>query len=252
MWSPRQAIELFHLVFVSHLGRRVDKSLFAIKEGCNLRFFCRSIRYSEDIDFDIRTMSRATLAKNVDALLRSEAFARELRTKQIEVEHVTSAKQTEATQRWKIGIRHAGGTTLPTKVEFSRRGGLGAGAVLEPVDPELVHAYEIFPILAQHYPRESALRQKIEALSGRAVPQARDIFDIKLLLDGGAGKGPLPAEIAAKLSRAVENAMGVGFDDFAGQVTAYLSAEYQEYFGSRRVWEELQLEVVGALERLRP
>ena len=31
MWSEGQAIELFHLIFVAHLGRRVDKALFAIK-----------------------------------------------------------------------------------------------------------------------------------------------------------------------------------------------------------------------------
>jgi len=74
MWSERQAIELFHLVFVAHLGRRVDKALFAIKGGCNLRFYCRSIRYSEDIDFDIRTMAKATLANNVDTILASPAF----------------------------------------------------------------------------------------------------------------------------------------------------------------------------------
>src|SRR5471030_1330285 len=94
MWSDRQAIELFHLIFVVHLGRRVDKALFAIKGGCNLRFFCRSIRYSEDIDFDIHTMATATLANNVDTILASTPFAQALRAKQIEVEHFTSAKQT--------------------------------------------------------------------------------------------------------------------------------------------------------------
>ena len=55
MWTERQAIEIFHLSFIAQLGRRVDKALFAIKGGCNLRFYCRSIRYSEDIDIDIRT-----------------------------------------------------------------------------------------------------------------------------------------------------------------------------------------------------
>ena len=31
-------------------GAHVDKSLFALKGGCNLRFFLKSIRYSENID----------------------------------------------------------------------------------------------------------------------------------------------------------------------------------------------------------
>jgi len=252
MWSERQAIELFHLGFVAHLGRRVDKALFAIKGGCNLRFYCRSIRYSEDIDFDIRTMATATLANNVDSILASSAFAQALRAKQIEVEHVTSAKQTDTTQRWKIGIRLAGGSAIPTKIEFSRRRGLDQGHLLEPVDAELVRTYELYPVLAQHYSREAAFRQKIGALSHRTVTQARDIFDLKLLLDSGAGKEKLPANTATEIPKAIENAMTIGFDEFSGQVRAYLAADYQEYYGSRKVWEGLQQEVVSALEQRQP
>jgi predicted nucleotidyltransferase component of viral defense system len=250
MWSERQAIELFHLVFVAHLGRRVDKALFAIKGGCNLRFFCKSIRYSQDIDFDIRTMAKATLENNVNTILQSPAFAQALRAKQIEVEHVTSAKQTDTTQRWKIGIRLAGGPAIPTKVEFSRRRGLNDEHLLEPVDAELVRTYELYPVLAQHYSREAALRQKIGALSRRTEPQARDVFDIKLLLDGGAGREKLPADIAAEIPRAIENAMSIGFDEFFGQVRAYLTADYQEYYGSRKVWEAMHHAVIDTLESL--
>jgi predicted nucleotidyltransferase component of viral defense system len=249
MWSVRQAIEIFHLVFVAHLGRRVDKALFAIKGGSNLRFFCRSIRYSEGIDLDIRTMARATLEKNVDALLKSAAFIQALRVKQVDIEHVTSAKQTETTQRWKIGLRIGGGSAVPTKIEFSRRLGLDNGYLLEPVDAELVRVYELYPILAQHYSREAAFRQKIAALSRRTVTQARDIFDLKLLLDGGAGQERLPADVRAEIPRAIENGMSVGFDEFSGRVRAYLAADYQDYYGERKVWEALQHEVISALEQ---
>jgi predicted nucleotidyltransferase component of viral defense system len=252
MFSERQAIELFHLVFVAHLGRRVDKALFAIKGGCNLRFYCRSIRYSEDIDFDVRTMATATLAHNVAKILASPAFVQALRAKQIEVEHVTPAKQTSTTQRWKIGIRVAGGSAIPTKIEFSRRHGLDDGHLLEPVDAELVGAYGLYTILAQHYSREAALRQKIGALCSRTVTQARDIFDLKQLLDGGAGKEKLPTEVAVEIPRAIANAVSIGFDEFSGQVVAYLAPEYQEYYGSRKVWEALQHQVVRALEQHRP
>jgi predicted nucleotidyltransferase component of viral defense system len=239
-------------MFVAHLGRRVDKALFAIKGGCNLRFYCRSIRYSEDIDFDIRTIAKATLANNVDTILASPALRQALRVKQIEIEHVTSAKQTETTQRWKIGIQLASGPAIPTKVEFSRRRGLDEGHLLEPVDTDLVRTYEVYPVLAQHYSREAAFRQKIAALSRRTVTQARDIFDLKLLLDGGAGKEKLPEDVAAEIPRAIENAMTIGFDEFSGQVRAYLAADYQEYYGSRKVWESLQQEVIGALEQCQP
>jgi predicted nucleotidyltransferase component of viral defense system len=252
MWTERQAIEVFHLIFVAHLGRRVDKALFAIKGGCNLRFFCRSIRYSEDIDFDIRTMGTGTLANNVDTILASSAFRQVLRAKLIEVEHVTSAKQTDTTQRWKLGIRLAGGPTIPTKIEFSRRRGLDSGHQLEPVDPVLIRTYQLYPVLSQHYSLEASFRQKIGALSRRTVTQARDIFDLKLLLDAGAGQEKLPKDIAAEIPKAVENAMTIGFDEFSGQVRAYLAADYQEYYGTKKVWEMLQQQVVDALEGRHP
>jgi predicted nucleotidyltransferase component of viral defense system len=250
MWSERQSIELFHLIFVAHLGRRVDKALFAIKGGCNLRFYCRSIRYSEDIDFDIRTIAPITLAGNVDSILKSQVFGQALQAKQIEIEHATKTKQTETTQRWKLGIRTAGRPAIPTKIEFSRRHSLEDDHLLEAVDAELTRTYELFPVLAQHYSREAAFRQKIRALGLRKVTQARDIFDLKLLLDGGAGKEKAPAKVAREMPRAIENAMAIGFDEFSGQVLAYLTADYQEYYGSRKVWETLQNEVIGALERL--
>jgi predicted nucleotidyltransferase component of viral defense system len=252
MWTERQVIEIFHLVFVAHLGRRVDKALFAIKGGCNLRFFCRSIRYSEDIDFDIQTMATGTLANNVDTILASPAFTQTLRVKQIEVEHVTSAKQTDTTQRWKVGIRLTGGPTIPTKIEFSRRRGLDDGHQLEAVDPELIRTYQLSPVLSQHYSLEAAFRQKIGALSRRTVTQARDIFDLKLLLDAGAGHEKLPKGLTAEVPKAIENAMTIGYDEFSGQVRAYLAADYQEYYGTKKVWEKLQQQVVDALEQRQP
>jgi predicted nucleotidyltransferase component of viral defense system len=249
MWSDRQAIELFHLVFMVHLGKRVDKSLYALKGGCNLRFFCKSIRYSEDIDFDIRTMARTTLEGNVDTILASPALAQDLRSKKIVIEHVTSAKQTDTTQRWKLGIRVNGGAALPTKIEFSRRKGLDPDHRLEAVDADLVRTYQLYPVLAQHYSVEMAFRQKIVALSRRPETQARDLFDLKLLIDGGAGRQELNAPTKAEIAPAIANALSLGFDEFSGQVRAYLLPEYFDYYG-RKVWEELQEGVMARLEAL--
>jgi predicted nucleotidyltransferase component of viral defense system len=53
MDSPVRTVEQFHLLFLAQLGRRVDKGLFVLKGGCNLRFFHGSIRYSEDMDLDL-------------------------------------------------------------------------------------------------------------------------------------------------------------------------------------------------------
>jgi hypothetical protein len=46
--------------------------------------------------------------------------------------------------------------------------------------------------------------------------------------------------------------MTIGFDEFSGQVRAYLAADYQDYYGSRKVWEALQQQVVDALEMRQP
>jgi hypothetical protein len=56
----------------------------------------------------------------------------------------------------------------------------------------------------------------------------------------------------AEIPRAIENAMTIGFDEYSGQVGAYLAADYQDYYRTRKVWEELQHEVVSALEQRQP
>jgi hypothetical protein len=53
-----QAVEQFHLLFLTQLGARFDKKLYALKGGCNLRFFWKSIRYSEGMDLDVREPAR--------------------------------------------------------------------------------------------------------------------------------------------------------------------------------------------------
>ena len=53
MRNDPQTIEIFHLLFLRAFGARVDKSLFALKGGCNLRFFLKSILYSEYMDLNI-------------------------------------------------------------------------------------------------------------------------------------------------------------------------------------------------------
>jgi hypothetical protein len=50
-----------------------------LKGGSNLRFFFRSVRYSEDIDFDVIVVAKGTLKKKVDRLLRSPTVIAPLR-----------------------------------------------------------------------------------------------------------------------------------------------------------------------------
>lgn len=250
MWSERESIEVFHLLFLRAFGARVGRDLYALKGGCNLRFFHKSVRYSEDMDLDIRTMSVATLRNNVDRVLESRPFLQTLRAQKIEIERTSRPKQTETTQRWKIGLRTgAVGAEVPTRIEFSRRP-VDRDVVLEPVDPEIIHRYRLYPVLVQHYTAPAAFAQKVAALALRSETQARDIFDLKLLLDAGANVVPASRDTLARLPRAIDNAMTSGYEAFAGQVLAYLEPEYQEHYRPRVVWEQLQQQVVDALEAL--
>jgi predicted nucleotidyltransferase component of viral defense system len=252
MWTERQAIEIFHLHFLRSFSARVDKALFALKGGCNLRFYHRSIRYSEDMDLDIRTMAPATLRSNVETVLAANSLRQALRAQQLELAGFSSPKQTQTTQRWKIRLRLlTPQATIPTKIEFSRRA-LDQGLALAAVEPELIRAYRMYPVLVQHYGAAAAFAQKISALAQRTQTQARDIFDLKLLVDGGAAATPLRKAQLEQLPRAIDNAMSIGFEEFVGQVVAFLEPEHQAEFGDRASWETLQEQVVDTLRGLAP
>ena len=251
MWTERQTIEIFHLLFLRAFGARVDKALFSLKGGCNLRFFLKSIRYSEDMDLDIQTMAVGTLQNNVNRLLVEPGFLQGLRVQGIELVKTAQPKQTQTTQRWKLALRNTeSGAEVPTKIEFSRRG-LDDEKVVETVDAAIIRTYRLYPVIVQHYTVHAALAQKVSALALREQVQSRDVFDLKLLMDAGGAERPLPATAAANLTAAIANALAVDYDAFAGQVLAYLEPEYQEHYGNRQAWNELQEQVVNGLEVLR-
>src|SRR6266481_6872241 len=89
-----QAVEQFHLLFLTQLGARFDKKLYALKGGCNLRFFWKSIRYSKDIDFDVHTIVKETLQNNIRRILEGPALTQTLRAARIQVTHISEPKQT--------------------------------------------------------------------------------------------------------------------------------------------------------------
>ncbi|OGV71555.1 MAG: hypothetical protein A3K19_09355 [Lentisphaerae bacterium RIFOXYB12_FULL_65_16] len=245
--SVQQSVELFHLLLLSFLGKKTDKSRYALKGGCNLRFFFGSPRYSEDMDIDVANVPVHVVQDTVGGILDSNPFRQALRVYRVDVEHVTEHKQSETTQRWKLGLLTPGtAQVVPTKVEFSRRG-LRGGAVLGSVSPTLVQGYGLPPIMAPHYPGDVALLQKIEALATRSVPQARDIFDLHLLLSRERAQaiGSLKPDVkeAARL-----RSLDLSFDDFKGQVLAYLDPNDRAAYDSPAAWDAMQLSVLEMLE----
>lgn len=191
---------------------RLELTIFSLKGGCDLRFYFKSIRYSEDLDLDIQTMAPGTLQNNASRLLEAPAFVQSLRTQGIEMARSTEPKQTATTQRWELAQRITEtGTEAPTKIEFSRRG-LDDERPLEPVDAGTIRTYHLYPVIVRHYAVHTAFAQKVSALALREQVQSRDVFDLKLLLDAGGSEMPLAAPVVAQLAAAITNAMAVDYD----------------------------------------
>ncbi len=249
-YNPKQSVELFHLLFLEQLGRKLDKKLCALKGGCNLRFFFKSIRYSEDIDLDVQIIAKETLRSKVNGILNSIQFKQILQTRKISINAFNEPKQTDTTQRWKLTLKtQTSQILLPTKIEFSRRG-LDSDVQFSSIDPLILHEYALPPILVNHYSREMAIEQKINALIHRSQTQARDIFDLYLLMSTGQLPTLTDNKLISKLDIAKENAISMNFKDFKGQVLAYLPEEYQRQYDNESVWETIVTSVITALGSL--
>lgn len=251
--TVRQSTELFHLVFLRALvAKGEDKGLIALKGGCNLRFFFGSVRYSENMDLDVVVIAKETLKNKVDRLLRSPAVTAPLKTHGLTLVETSAPNQTETTQRWKVGLQRAG-DELPirTKVEFSRRDDI-EGSRYEAANREVLRPYGLTPVLAAHYMTATAIRQKLHALAERTEPQARDVFDLSLLL-ARPEAGDLALDETAKgwLDDGIDHAMGLSFDEYASKVVSFLEPGQAEVYADRSAWEAMQEDVVARLEALR-
>lgn len=244
--QPVAWVEQFHLLFLDQLGRKLDKRHYALKGGCNLRFYLRSLRYSEDIDLDVQLIPMATLRDRVDEILAGASLTRILQARGLTITHCSAPKQTETTQRWKLSLT-ARGSELPlhTKIEFSRRG-MDDPVVFEPVDGLLMREYQLTPILASHYPPEVAFRQKVNALIHRSQTQARDIFDLDHLLRSGVSTQAMA--LPPQWHEAQQNALAISFDVFKSQVLSFLTPDHQAQYDSPQVWDDMVLRVVEAMK----
>jgi predicted nucleotidyltransferase component of viral defense system len=250
--TSRQIVELFHLVFVRALFAGAgDKRLIAIKGGINMRFYFESVRYSEDLDLDVATMSKATLENRVDRLLVSPAITSPLKARGIAIRDVSKPKQTETVQRWKLEVATLSASISDrTKIEFSRRSTV-ASAALERVDEQIATTYQIPAFLSNHYRCPDAVRQKVHALAERAQPQPRDVFDLHVLFARADAPTELDEEAKEWIDQAVTKAAALTYDEYKSLVVAYLDPDHAELYASREAWDEMLLGVIEHLEALR-
>lgn len=246
--SYAQRIEFFHLAFLEILAKRLDPSRYILKGGANLRYFFGSARYSEDIDIDLTRPLPRDLEAKVNSIISSRPLALLLRLGDLEVAEFTTPKQTETTRRWKVALA-AGGKPVRTKIEFSGRANEGGGFRLEQLPREVVAPYALPAPSVQHYEAAAAIEQKVSALVGRSQTQARDVFDLDLLLR----QRPLPAGQLDRglLTEAAERVFELPFDAYRDHVLAFLDSDALELYDGAGAWERMQVFVAGSLEAAR-
>ena len=240
-----QAIEFFHLAFLQVLQGRLDQANYVLKGGANLRYFFDSVRYSEDIDLDASGIEVGALEEKVDGALGAPALTVLLRGGGLTVGEFSKPNQTETTQRWKVPLSLIGSDQpLRTKIEFSRRNG-DERVIFEAVPGCVAAPYALRPPTVQHYLGEAASEQKIEALAERSKTQARDVFDLDLLL---RRQPELRAPSTAKVrEEAAGRALELPFAAFRDQVLPFLDPDVAELYDGAASWEQIRGYVVERL-----
>jgi hypothetical protein len=252
IWQNAQVIELFHIAFLDVLGKRLDQSRFILKGGASLRYFFGSVRYSEDIDLDLNGDPPWSLAEKVDAVLASAPLTTVLRVPGISIAERSKPKQTATTRRWKLGLAVEGrdeDDLVRTKIEFSNRDNSEERFEIEAVPKRIVAPYGLRAPSIQHYSGEAMSQQKTIALALRSATQARDVFDLDLLLR----RFPLtPGAVAGDiLESAAELALGLPYAAFRDQVLPFLEPELADDYDAPDSWTAMQTYVADELEAAR-
>lgn len=245
-FTSAPAIEAFHLAFLEVLRHQLNPARYVLKGGANLRYFFDSDRYSEDIDLDVFGVLGTTLEKNVDSVLSSRPLEATLRSTGLAVvtDEVSKPKQSDTTRRWKVPISTEGrAQPIRTKIEFSNRNGENRYE-LAAVPGRVVKPYGLRPPSVQHYLGQPATEQKVRALAGRSETQARDVFDLDLLLRKTLLEpGAVEADVR---ETAAERALELPFQAFVDQVAPFLDPEVAQLY-DQSSWEQMQLGVNEAL-----
>jgi predicted nucleotidyltransferase component of viral defense system len=244
--------EFFHLAFLRGLVRKIPPESFAVKGGCNLRFFFGSDRYSEDIDIDVAGIAVHALRDQVMSVLGSAGLndtARSFGINQVRPPDLSRAKQTETVQRFKVHLITGANEDLPTKIKFSRRG-LDAPIRSEPVRSEVLGAYRMAPLIVPHYTADAAIRQKIRALITRRQPEARDVFDLHVLSTRPEARelDLARAFTASELARAMERIDAIEYEQYRDTVVGFLPPDEQDRYDRSLMWEQIRLVVIALIE----
>lgn len=253
--SPVAAREIVHLGILRELARIRSGTAVTVKGGVNLRLFFGSPRYSEDMDLDGTAPASHTIRDALKGLVEGASFGRGLRPFGIRGLDPGEGpnKDTGTTFRYKFGVVVTGGIRYPTKVEVSFRNPQSTDRIaLASPAPEILKAYGMDPFTIPHYERDAAVRQKLGALGGRREAQARDVFDLFMLVPQAA-----PPELirylatgltTSTLKEAHARALAITYDEYVGQVMEFLGEETRATYGGQAAWDEMRLRAAGLIE----
>ena len=255
--SPVTARELIHLLILRELAGVHGGSGVTVKGGVNLRLFFGSVRYSEDMDLDGTAQASAAIRNNLKGMFENREFTRRLQPFGVRGLDPGEGpnKDTETTFRYKFGVIVGGGIRYPTKVEVSfRKRHVADRAVLETPGPGILRTYGLDVLEMRHYVRQAAVRQKLDALGGRRETQARDVFDLHVLVPD-----PPPDELLEFLAKALRRsrleeahgrALAITYREYKGQVFEFLGEEARSRYGTEGAWDEMRLRAAALIENV--
>ena len=101
--------------------------------------------------------------------------------------------------------------------------------------------------MTNHYSIQSMFQQKIRALALRNETQSRDIFDLYFLTHSG-NHFALDKNTIAILKDAKSKAERIAFEDFKGQVIAFLPEDQQKEYDDAFVWDVIVKTVITSMD----
>lgn len=259
MLTAIQAREAVHVLLLRRLQEVQDARAVILKGGVNLRLFHGSPRYSEDIDLDGVSDARLAIRSTIRGIFDDRDFARSLARlglRGIDPREGPN-KDTETTFRYKFHVLAPGNQSYGTKVEVSfreRNERDPFGIATPPRDRVGRFLPEGDELCVQRYGRPAAVRQKIEALAGRTRIEARDIFDIHVLLPDEDGGMPALIDFLADnidsstLELARERALGLEYPEYESLVVRFLEDTVRQEYRSQERWDHLRLSATSLVD----
>jgi predicted nucleotidyltransferase component of viral defense system len=239
--GDQAALELTQVRVLSAIFNKVVNREILLKGGFAMRVAANSARPTKDIDLQANGASM----ERVQGLVRS-AINELTKSNILDDVKISEPKQTETTQRWKIGGRIKGGETpVHLTIEVSRRG-------LIPSDLTQAIRFErqgtgVPPAIIECYSPKAIAAAKFEALSSPMREAPRDIFDLDVLISMRV-EPPVhifankytEQELLEKLQIVSHKLDKMDFETVKSQLLPHMPPEMKKNFGAAE-WENMRL-----------